>query len=102
MEEPREIEHKDADAATRLRSIRRNYGTGAAMIAAAGLAIDELLYGKKDDRPVVVVNAQGDPPNVDELGLRVTTVDGTQVVAPPLPRRTPIPTTSRASRRPRR
>lgn len=81
---------EQADSTDRIRSIKRQYGTGAAMIAAAGLAIDELLNGKKDDRPVVVVNAQGEPPNVDELGLHVTTADGTEVSTPALPRHTPI------------
>lgn len=81
-----------------MRAIKRNYGTGAAMIAAAGLAIEELLNGKKDDQPVVVVNASGQPPNLDDHGLDLTAADGTHVMTPALERR-PVLHTHRRGRR---
>lgn len=86
-----------------LQPIRRTPNRkAAAMIAAGMFAIDDLLGKKRREEAPIVVDASGEPVDIDADGIevRVANVDGDEVAvaAPALPRSRPV-TPSRPSRR---
>ena len=80
-----EIESEEGAAARRNSAIeagRRKGGAAGAAMAGAMLAIGEIYEGpKKEDAPIVV-EASGEPGDIDEDGIEVS-VDDTNVWAPP-------------------
>ncbi len=89
-------------AAEMVREARRRYGTGGAIVAALGLGIDEAVLGRaKRDSGSVVVDAPGEPGDVDRDGLLIDVDDQRAVHSQPLERRAPLPAAKRRrARRP--
>lgn len=89
----------DADM---IRRARRTHGMVGGFIAAAGLGLSEVLEGrKKRDEGSVVVDAPGEPGNVDRDGLTVAVDDSLSVTVGALPPMRPI-ITPKSRRRGRR
>jgi hypothetical protein len=78
------------DDATRIAHARRRHGGAGAALAAGMLGIDQIVNGRKprEDAPIVVA-ANSDPLDIDTEGIRVS-VEGADIVAPPLPRTAPV------------
>lgn len=88
------------DLPTRIAHARQRHGVGGAMLAAGMLGIDQVLNGRKprEDAPIVV-DANGEPTDIDIDGIAVSLDEaGVHVVAPPLPRTAPITAPPRRSR----
>ena len=64
---------------------RRKHGTAGAMLAAGMFGVDIALGRKPKEEIPVVVDASGQPTNIDEDGMTFAIDEATQVVAPPLP-----------------
>jgi hypothetical protein len=73
------------------------------MIAAGMLALDELLGRKPREQAPIIVDANGEPVDIDTDGIEVRVAndegDEVAVAAPALPRTPPLPTSSGARRR---
>lgn len=79
------------DAET-VRNARRRYGTGGSIVAAIGIGIDEAVFGKpKRDQGAVVVDAPGEPGDLDRDGITMTVNAATAVTVPAQPPRPPLP-----------
>jgi hypothetical protein len=63
--------------------VRRRHGVGAAVLAGALFGIRDVLESPKDPSPVVV-QAQGEPGDIDRDGIEVPVDDTKKAVAPPL------------------
>ena len=74
------------DGGDRPRSTRR----GGAMLSAAMLGLDIALGRKPREEIPVVVDANGDPVDIDGDGIVVPIDETANAVAPPLPRRAPM------------
>lgn len=88
------------DLATRIAHAKQRHGVGGAMLAAGMLGIDQVLNGRKprEDAPIVV-DANGEPTDIDLDGIAVSLDEaGIHVAAPPLPRTAPITAPPRRSR----
>lgn len=64
---------------------RRKHGAAGAMLAAGMFGVDIALGRKPKEEIPVVVDASGDPTDIDKDGMTFAIDDATQVVAPPLP-----------------
>jgi hypothetical protein len=73
------------------------------MIAAGMLALDELLGRKPREQAPIVVDANGEPVDIDTDGIEVRVAndagDEVAVAAPALPRTRPVTADDRAGRR---
>jgi hypothetical protein len=69
---------------------RRRHGGVGAVMAAGMLGIDIALGRKPKEEVPVVVDANGDPVDIDIDGIRIRIDDEFSVVAPPLPRTEPL------------
>ncbi len=87
------------DLPTRIAHARQRHGVGGAMLAAGMLGVDQVLNGRKPrEEAPIVVDANGEPTDIDRDGIVVSLDDaGVEVVAPALPRTAPV--TAPASRR---
>ncbi len=74
---------------------------GGAILSAAMLGLDIALGRKPREEIPVVVDANGDPVDIDGDGITVPIDDAASAVAPPLPRRAPTMPTGRRRRRQR-
>lgn len=69
---------------------RRKHGAAGAVLAAGMFGVDIALGRKPKEEVPVVVDAAGEPTDIDTEGIRVA-VDGLiEVVTPPIPRREPV------------
>lgn len=69
---------------------RRKHGAAGAVLAAGMFGVDIALGRKPKEEVPVVVDAAGEPTDIDTEGIRVA-VDGlVEVVTPPIPRREPV------------
>jgi hypothetical protein len=91
----------EEDLATRITHARQRHGIAGAALAAGMLGLDQALYGRKPKEEIpIVVDASGEPTDVDRDGISLTVDEvGLHVEAPPLPRRAPIVSPSRRGRR---
>lgn len=89
----KDSEHSEAPEADQ-RSTRR----GGAMLAAAMLGLDIALGRKPREEIPIVVDANGDPVDIDGEGIVVPIDDHANAVTPPLPRRPPTPELRRKRR----
>lgn len=64
---------------------RRRHGAAGAILAAGMFGVDIALGRKPKEEIPVVVDASGDPTNIDNDGMSFVIDETTQVVAPPLP-----------------
>lgn len=69
---------------------RRRHGAAGAMLAAGMFGVDIALGRKPKEEIPVVVDASGDPTDVDRDGMSFAIDDDTHVVAPALPRTPPV------------
>jgi hypothetical protein len=69
---------------------RRKHGAAGAMLAAGMFGVDIALGRKPKEEVPVVVDASGDPTDIDKDGMSFQLDDVTQVVAPPLPPSDPL------------
>jgi hypothetical protein len=72
----------EADLAHVTTRVKGQRGLAAAALAGAMLGLREVLDPPKDD-VAVVVEASGEPGDIDAEGITVPTVDGRMVAAPP-------------------
>jgi hypothetical protein len=68
---------------------RRRHGAAGAVLAAGLFGVDIALGRKPKEEVPVVVDAAGEPTNIDTDGMRFPISDDAHVVAPPLPPSTP-------------
>lgn len=79
-----------------VRNAKRRYGTGGAIIAAIGLGIDEAIFGKpKRDQGSVVVDAPGEPGDVDRDGISMEVDEVTSVEVQAQAPMAPLPSPKR-------
>lgn len=97
---------REAEAAERRASAiahgRRIGGAPGAIMAGAMLALRDILEPPRDDQPVAEVEAPGDPHDVDRDGVALAADElggDADVAIAPQPRRDPIVTGRRRSRR---
>lgn len=64
---------------------RRKGGVAGAALAGAMLVVSDIVEGPRRDEAPVVVEASGDPHDIDRDGVSVE-VDGVRIGSPPLPR----------------
>ena len=64
---------------------RRKHGAAGAMLAAGMFGVDIALGRKPKEEIPVVVDASGDPTDINKDGMTFAIDEATQVVAPPLP-----------------
>lgn len=64
---------------------RRKHGAAGAVLAAGLFGVDIALGRKPKEEVPVVVDAAGEPTNIDEDGIRIPIDAHTSVVAPALP-----------------
>jgi hypothetical protein len=69
---------------------RRKHGAAGAVLAAGMFGVDVALGRKPKEEVPVVVDAAGEPTNIDTDGMRFAIDDDTHMVAPPLPPSTPM------------
>ncbi len=102
---PEPFDLGEGDLATRIAHAKQRHGMAGAMLAAGMLGIDQAVNGRKPrEEAPIVVDAPGEPGDIDRDGIAVSVDDaGVHVAAPPLPRSTPITApdagSSRRSRR---
>lgn len=72
----------DQDDAMVRRAAQR-YGTAGAMLAGGMLVFDKLLGRKPKEEAAVVVEASGEPGNIDDNGITLVVDADTTVVSPP-------------------
>ena len=88
-----------SDIATRVANARARHGRGGGMLAAGMLGLDQLVNGRKPREEVpVVVAANSDPLDIDTDGIAVS-LDDVDLVAPPLPRTSPVVHDSSSNKR---
>ena len=88
------------DLPTRVAHAKQRHGVAGAMLAAGMLGVDQVLNGRKPrEEAPIVVDANGEPVDIDRDGIAFALDDaGTQVSAPPLPRSAPVATPTRRKR----
>ena len=69
---------------------RRKHGAAGAVLAAGLFGVDIALGRKPKEEVPVVVDAAGEPTDIDTDGIRVTVDHLVEVVTPPIPRREPV------------
>ena len=74
----------ELEAARRRAASRRSSRANGSILAAAMLGLRDVLEGPKKETIVIQVDAAGDPPDVDRLGLQAQLDDGRRAVGPPL------------------
>ena len=85
-----------AEIGERLSDIKRHYGTGPAIIAAAGLGLEQVIFGRDRADPAIHVTAPSEPldPDVDGISLSVRADEehagSVEVEVEPQQRHTPI------------
>jgi hypothetical protein len=77
---------------------RRKHGIAGAMLAGGLFGVDIALGRKPREEIPVVVDAAGEPTDLDNEGLNFPIDDETQVVAPALPRTPPVQTGTKRRR----
>jgi hypothetical protein len=88
----------DGEPALEVLRVRRRHGVGAAVLAGALFGIRDVLESPKDPSPVVV-QAQGEPGDIDRDGIEVPVDEQTRAVAPALaPVEPPLPKRRRGSK----
>ena len=87
------------DVSTRIAHAKQRHGLAGGMLAAGMLGIDQVLNGRKPrEEAPIVVDANGEPVDIDRDGIDIAFDEaGVQVSAPPLPRTAPV-TAPRRSR----
>jgi hypothetical protein len=78
---------------------RRRHGTAGAILAAGMFGVDIALGRKPKEEVPVVVDASGEPTDIDQEGISIAIDADTHVVSPPLPPSTPAPPPARRRRR---
>ena len=63
---------------------RRTSTARGGALAAAMLALHEIYYGPQEDTIQIQIDAEGDPPDLDRVGLDELLSDGSRLVGPPL------------------
>lgn len=69
---------------------RRKHGTAGAVLAAGLFGVDIALGRKPKEEVPVVVDAAGEPGDLDTDGISITVDHDTTVVSPALPRTVPV------------
>lgn len=94
----------DGDMVTRIAHAKQRHGVAGAMLAAGMLTIDQMVNGRKPrEQAPVVVDASGEPTDIDRDGITVSLdTAGLAVTAPALPRTAPVERSARRGRRRRR
>jgi hypothetical protein len=69
---------------------RRRHGTAGAILAAGMFGVDIALGRKPKEEAPIVIDASGDPTNIDTDGIRIPLDEHTDVVAPPMAPSTPV------------
>jgi hypothetical protein len=90
--DPEPFDLGEGDVATRIAHAKQRHGLAGAVLAAGMFGIDQAVNGRKPrEEAPIVVDAPGEPGDIDRDGIAVS-LDGAglHVAAPPLPRSTPI------------
>ena len=82
MTSPDEHQHHDDESAMIRRAAQR-YGTVGAMLAGGMVVFDKLLGRKPKEEPAIVVEASGEPGDIDTDGINFVMDDNTTVSSPP-------------------
>ncbi len=69
---------------------RRRHGSAGAILAAGMFGVDIALGRKPKEEAPIVVDASGDPTDIDKDGILIQVDDDTQVWAPPIPPSEPL------------
>ncbi|MFM7685073.1 MAG: hypothetical protein ACKPDI_03990 [Actinomycetota bacterium] len=69
---------------------RRKHGAAGAVLAAGMFGVDIALGRKPKEEVPVVVDAAGEPGDLDADGIRIALDEATSVVTPALPRTVPV------------
>ena len=73
-----------------IATARHKHGAAGAVLAAGMFGVDIALGRKPKEEIPVVVDAAGEPTDIDTDGIRVAVDDLIEVVTPAIPRREPI------------
>jgi hypothetical protein len=82
MTTPDEHQHHDDEAAMIKRAAQR-YGTVGAMLAGGMVVFDKLLGRKPKEDAAIIVEASGEPGDIDVDGINFVLDDNTTVSSPP-------------------
>jgi hypothetical protein len=82
MTSPDEHQHHDDESAMIKRAAQR-YGTVGAMLAGGMVVFDKLLGRKPKEEAAIVVEASGEPGDIDIDGINFVLDDNTAVISPP-------------------
>ncbi len=78
---------------------RRRHGAAGAVLAAGMFGLDIALGRKPKEEAPVVIDAAGEPTNIDSDGIRISLDDTTDVIAPPqVPSTPPLQTPTKRAR----
>ena len=77
---------------------RRKHGAAGAVLAAGLFGVDVALGRKPKEEIPVVVDAAGEPGDIDTDGIRVSIDHQVEIVTPPIPRREPVVAPARRRR----
>lgn len=66
-----------------VRRAAQRYGTVGAMLAGGMLVFDKLLGRKPKEEAAVVIEAAGEPGNIDDNGITLVVDANTTVISPP-------------------
>lgn len=90
LEGNHERAHPDADAASPQRPPAGRRGVAAAALGAAMIGLEQMVFGRKPkDEAAVVVDADGQPDDIDRDGIKMYADDGSTWWSPPQPRSEP-------------
>ncbi len=73
-----------------IATARRRHGGAGAILAAGMFGVDIALGRKPKEEAPIVVDASGEPTDIDKDGIRIPVDDETHVWAPPLPPSDPV------------
>jgi hypothetical protein len=82
MTTPDEHQHHDDESAMIKRAAQR-YGTVGAMLAGGMVVFDKLLGRKPKEDAAIIVEASGEPGDIDADGINFVLDDNTTVSSPP-------------------
>ena len=82
MTSPDEQQHHDDESAMIKRAAQR-YGTVGAMLAGGMVVFDKLLGRKPKEDAAIIVEASGEPGDIDTDGINFVLDDNTAVSSPP-------------------
>jgi len=82
MTTPDEHQHHDDESAMIKRAAQR-YGTVGAMLAGGMVVFDKLLGRKPKEDAAIIVEASGEPGDIDVDGINFVLDDNTTVSSPP-------------------